>query len=189
MMYSLFSEKQEDKNMLYNDPKAFRDEMIKGYVKAYSQYVTEVPGGVVRSTKLPEGKIVVMNGGGSGHFPAFCGIVGDGFMDATVVGNIFTSPSTDDVYHVAKAIDNGTGIYIIGGNYAGDKMNFNLARDRLKAEGIDCRSFYITDDIHYFTFVGFRTTLVNNCNGAIKVFSHISRPCYTAMVRRNHTEV
>ena len=147
MMYSLFSEKQEDKNMLYNDPKAFRDEMIKGYVKAYPQYVTEVPGGVVRSTKLPEGKIVVMNGGGSGHFPAFCGIVGDGFMDATVVGNIFTSPSTDDVYHVAKAIDNGTGIYIIGGNYAGDKMNFNLARDRLKAEGIDCRSFYITDDI------------------------------------------
>ena len=133
--------------MLFNDPKTFREDMLKGYVAANGQYITAVSGGVVRVTETPEGKVAVINGGGSGHFPAFCGIVGEGFMDGTVVGNIFTSPSTDDVYHVAKAVENGSGIFIVGGNYAGDKMNFNLARDRLIAEGIDARTFYITDDI------------------------------------------
>lgn len=133
--------------MLYNDPKTFREEMLKGYVDAYPDYVVQVPGGVARATTMPSNKVAVINGGGSGHFPAFCGIVGDGFMDATVVGNIFTSPSTDDVLHVARSVEHGTGVFIVGGNYAGDKMNFNLARDALREEGIDCRTFYITDDV------------------------------------------
>lgn len=133
--------------MLYNDPKSFREDMLQGYVAAFEEYIVEVPGGVARATETPEGKVAVINGGGSGHYPAFCGIIGSGFMDATVVGNVFTSPSTDDVYHVAKAVENGSGVFIIGGNYAGDKMNFDMARDRLKSEGIDARTFYITDDI------------------------------------------
>lgn len=133
--------------MLCNDPGKFRDEMLKGYAAAYPDYVTVIPGGIARSTKAPVGKVMVMNGGGSGHYPAFCGIIGDGFMDATVVGNVFTSPPVDDVLNVAHAIDQGTGIYIVGGNYTGDKMNFNMARDILKDEGIDSRTFYITDDI------------------------------------------
>lgn len=133
--------------MLYNDPKTFREDMLKGYVAAYPDYVVEVPGGVARATSMPEGKIAVINGGGSGHYPAFCGIVGDGFMDATVVGNVFTSPSTEDVLGVARSVNQGTGIFIVGGNYAGDKMNFNMARDRLVSEGVDCRTFYITDDV------------------------------------------
>lgn len=133
--------------MLFNDPKTFREDMLKGYAAAFSDYIVEVPGGVASATETPKGKVAVINGGGSGHYPAFCGIIGTGFMDATVVGNIFTSPSTDDVYHVAKAVENGSGVFIVGGNYAGDKMNFNLARDRLLAEGIDARTFYITDDI------------------------------------------
>ena len=133
--------------MLYNDPKTFREDMLKGYVAAYPDYVVEVPGGVARATKMAEGKIAVINGGGSGHYPAFCGIIGDGFMDATVVGNVFTSPSTEDVLGVAHSVDQGTGIFIVGGNYAGDKMNFNMARDRLVEEGVDCRTFYITDDV------------------------------------------
>ena len=133
--------------MLFNDPKTFREDMLKGYVAAYPDYVVEVPGGVARATKMPEDKITVINGGGSGHYPAFCGIIGDGFMDATVVGNVFTSPSTEDVLGVAHSVDNGNGIFIVGGNYAGDKMNFNMARDRLIEEGVDCRTFYITDDV------------------------------------------
>ena len=133
--------------MLYNDPKTFREDMLKGYVAAYPDYVVEVPGGVARATKMPEGKIAVINGGGSGHYPAFCGIVGDGFMDATVVGNVFTSPSTEDVLGVARSVEQGAGVYIVGGNYAGDKMNFNMARDRLVSEGVDARSFFITDDV------------------------------------------
>lgn len=133
--------------MLYNDPKSFKEDMLHGYEAAYPDYVTNIPGGVARSTEMPQGKVAVVNGGGSGHYPAFCGIVGDGFMDATVVGNVFTSPSTEDVLNVTHAVNAGTGVFLIGGNYAGDKMNFNLARDALKAEGIDCRTFYITDDL------------------------------------------
>lgn len=133
--------------MLFNDPKNFREEMLKGYVAANRDYVMEVSGGVVRTTETPKGKVAVINGGGSGHYPAFCGIIGAGFMDGTVVGNIFTSPSTDDVYNVAKAVENGSGVFIVGGNYAGDKINFNLARDMLNEEGIEARSFYITDDV------------------------------------------
>lgn len=133
--------------MLYNDPMSFREDMLKGYVAAYPDYVTEVPGGVARATKMPADKVAVVNGGGSGHYPAFCGIVGDGFMDATVVGNVFTSPSTDDVLGVAHSVNQGTGVFIVGGNYAGDKMNFDMARDRLLSEGVQARTFYITDDV------------------------------------------
>lgn len=133
--------------MDYKDLNTFREDMLAGYVAAFENYIMEVPGGVARVTETPGGKVAVMNGGGSGHYPAFCGVVGSGFMDATVVGNIFASPSSQDVYSVAKAIENGSGVFIVGGNYAGDKMNFNTARDRLIAEGIDCRTFFITDDI------------------------------------------
>lgn len=84
--------------------------MLKGYAAAFPDYIVEVPGGVARATETPEGKVAVINGGGSGHYPAFCGVVGSGFMDAAVVGNVFTSPSTDDVYHVAKAVENGNGV-------------------------------------------------------------------------------
>lgn len=133
--------------MLYNDPKGFREDMLRGYVAAYPEYVVEVPGGVARSTRTPAGKVAVINGGGSGHYPAFCGIVGDGLMDATVVGNVFTSPSTEDVLGVARAVEGGNGLLIMGGNYAGDRMNFDMARDRLAGEGVDCRTFYITDDV------------------------------------------
>jgi len=141
------NEPERNLTMLCNDPKNFRDEMVAGYVAAYPNYIVQVPGGVAKATELPAGKVAVINGGGSGHFPAFCGIIGHGFMDATVIGNIFTSPSTDDVYHVAKSVECGSGILIVGGNYAGDKMNFDLARDRMRTEGIDARTFYITDDV------------------------------------------
>lgn len=133
--------------MLYNDPKTFREDMLRGYVAAYPDYVVEVPGGVARATEAPEGKVAVINGGGSGHYPAFCGIVGDGLMDATVVGNVFTSPSAEDVLGVARSVDRGTGVLVVGGNYAGDRMNFDMARDRLRAEGVDCRTLYVTDDV------------------------------------------
>lgn len=121
--------------------------MLKGYVAAYPEYVQLVPGGVIRTTQPKDNKVIVINGGGSGHYPAFCGIIGNGFMDGTVVGNVFTSPSTENVLNVAHALNQHTGIFIVGGNYAGDKMNFNLARDVLIREGNDCRTFYITDDV------------------------------------------
>ena len=132
---------------LFNDPSVFMDEMLEGFFDIYPQYVSRVPGGMVRSTSSAESKVSVVVGGGSGHYPAFYGVVGDGFADGAVVGNIFTSPSTQDVYNVAKAANNGGGVLLITGNYAGDVLNFKQAQDKLNSAGIQTHYLWTTDDI------------------------------------------
>ncbi|KZF11596.1 dihydroxyacetone kinase [Rhodococcus sp. EPR-157] len=132
---------------LFNDPATFTEDMLEGFLDANSRYVVGVPGGVVRAASTPEGKATVVVGGGSGHYPAFCGVVGRGFADGAVVGNIFTSPSADDAASVARAVDNGGGVLLTTGNYAGDVMNFGLAVQKLRSEGIDARYLAVTDDI------------------------------------------
>lgn len=132
---------------LYDDPANFMDDMLAGFLDVHQGAVVGVPGGVVRATETPKGKVAVVVGGGSGHYPAFCGVVGPGFADGAVVGNIFTSPSADDAYSVGKAASGGGGVLFSTGNYAGDVMNFNQAKQRLCDEGIDTRTVYVTDDI------------------------------------------
>ncbi|PKQ37878.1 MAG: D-erythrulose kinase [Actinobacteria bacterium HGW-Actinobacteria-1] len=132
---------------LYDDPATFMEDMVAGFAKLYPQYVTPVSGGVVRSVEPKDGKVAVVVGGGSGHYPAFCGVVGEGFADGAVIGNIFTSPSADDAYNVAKAASAGGGVLFITGNYAGDVLNFNQATARLRDEGMDVLTLYVTDDV------------------------------------------
>ncbi|MER7012572.1 dihydroxyacetone kinase family protein [Saccharopolyspora sp. NPDC000359] len=132
---------------LFNDPAAFTEDAMVGFCDLYPHYVRAVPGGVVRSAPGRSGKVAVVVGGGSGHYPAFCGVVGPGFCDGAVVGNIFTSPSAQLAHDVAKAADRGGGVLFSFGNYAGDTMNFGAAQERLRAEGIDCRTVVVTDDV------------------------------------------
>jgi dihydroxyacetone kinase len=132
---------------LQNDPAVFMEEMLEGFSALYPQYVSPVPGGVIRSTQSPKGKVSVIVGGGSGHYPAFCGVVGPGFADGAVVGNIFTSPSAQDAYNVGVASENGGGVLFITGNYAGDVLNFNQAQARMISEGYKVKNFYVTDDV------------------------------------------
>ncbi|MDT7582011.1 MAG: D-erythrulose 4-kinase [Pseudonocardiales bacterium] len=106
-----------------------------------------VPGGVVRSTRSPEPSVAVVVGGGSGHYPAFAGLVGPGLAHGAAMGNLVASPSTQRAYSVGKAADQGRGVLFSYGNYAGDVLNFDAAQDQLKAEGIDCRTVLVTDDI------------------------------------------
>ncbi|WP_024288413.1 dihydroxyacetone kinase family protein [Cellulomonas sp. KRMCY2] len=132
---------------LYDDPAEFMEDMLAGFLDAHRDRVTGVPGGVVRSTQTAPGKVAVVVGGGSGHYPAFCGVVGPGFADGAVVGNIFTSPSAEDAYSVGRAASGGGGVVITSGNYAGDVMNFTQAQERLTAEGIEARVVFVTDDV------------------------------------------
>lgn len=132
---------------LVNDPAQFADEALAGFVAAHPDLVTAVPGGVVRAGGTRSGKVAVVVGGGSGHYPAFCGLVGPGLADGAVVGNVFTSPSAADVASVVRAADGGSGALLLTGNYAGDCMNFTLAAGQLQAEGIDTRYVVVTDDI------------------------------------------
>lgn len=132
---------------LWNEPADFADEMIDGFVAANGRYVRRVPGGVVRSTASPAGEVAVVIGGGSGHYPAFGGLVGPGLAHGAAMGNLFASPSTQQVFSVARAADNGGGVFLTYGNYAGDVLNFDAAQERLRAEGIACETVTVTDDI------------------------------------------
>jgi len=132
---------------LFNNPATFSEDMLAGFLDANSRYVTGVPGGVVRATETRSEKVAVVVGGGAGHYPAFCGVVGTGFADGAVVGNIFTSPSAAEAASVARAAHGDAGVLLLTGNYAGDVMNFGLAVKQLHGEGIDARFLVVTDDI------------------------------------------
>ncbi|MFC8039289.1 dihydroxyacetone kinase family protein [Paenarthrobacter sp. NPDC057355] len=132
---------------IFNDPADFADEALAGFCDAHSDLVRQVEGGAVRRNRPAMPKVAVITGGGSGHYPAFAGIIGPGFADGAVVGNIFTSPSTQQAYSVAKAANSGAGVVFTYGNYAGDVMNFGMASERLNAEGIRAENVLVTDDI------------------------------------------
>ncbi|HEV7421434.1 MAG TPA: dihydroxyacetone kinase family protein, partial [Mycobacterium sp.] len=132
---------------LFDDPARFTEDMLAGFLDANASYVVGVPGGVVRACETAPGKVAVVIGGGSGHYPAFCGTVGSGFADGAVVGNVFTSPSAEEAASVARAAHGDAGVLLTTGNYAGDVMNFSLAVTQLRSEGIDAHYFAVTDDI------------------------------------------
>ncbi|MCU6482144.1 dihydroxyacetone kinase family protein [Arthrobacter sp. A2-55] len=132
---------------LFNDPAAFAEEALAGFCDVYADAVRPVPGGAVRRHRPATPKVAVLAGGGSGHYPAFAGFIGPGLVDGAVVGNIFTSPSAQQAYAVAKAADQGSGVVFAYGNYAGDVMNFGLATERLATEGVAVDNVVVTDDI------------------------------------------
>jgi dihydroxyacetone kinase len=134
---------------VFNKPEGFRDEMVEGLLAAYGRYLQAVPGAsaVMRRGGPVLGKVSVIVGGGSGHYPTFAGFVGTGLADGAVIGDIFTSPSTEHVYKSMRALNGGAGVLLSYGRYSGDVMNFGMAEARGRAEGIDVRTVLVTDDI------------------------------------------
>jgi dihydroxyacetone kinase len=132
---------------LYNDPADFADEMVDGFVAANQRWVRRVHGGVARSTTSPAGTVALVVGGGSGHYPAFGGLVGHGLAAGAAMGNLFASPSAQQVTAVAKASEHGGGVLLSYGNYAGDVLNFDAASRTLTDAGIAVRTVRVTDDV------------------------------------------
>ena len=132
---------------IFDNPADFADDALDGFVAANRGYVARVDGGVVRSTEVPSGQVALVVGGGSGHYPAFAGLVGPGLATASACGNMFASPAAGQVYRVAKAANAGGGVLLSYGNYAGDVLHFGQAQLRLNAEGIETRTVTVTDDI------------------------------------------
>ncbi|MDR6574065.1 dihydroxyacetone kinase [Curtobacterium sp. 320] len=132
---------------LFNDPADFANEMVDGFVAANRSRVRKVHGGVARSTTSPDGTVALVIGGGSGHYPAFGGLVGHGLAAGAAMGNLFASPSAQQVTSVAKASEHGGGVLLSYGNYAGDVLNFDAAARALTAAGIDVRTVRVTDDV------------------------------------------
>lgn len=127
----------------------FKRDWVDGFVTAYGREVRKVPGayGVVGADVPRPGKVAVVIGGGCGHYPAFAGLVGHGLADGAVVGDVFTSPSAEQVYRTAREASGSAGVLFGYGNYQGDVLHFGLAARRLAAEGIDSRTILVTDDV------------------------------------------
>jgi dihydroxyacetone kinase len=132
---------------IFDDPADFAATALAGFCAVHAGQVRPVPGGVVRATATPRGKVALLVGGGSGHYPAFAGYVGPGLADAAVAGDVFASPPASRVAGVARAAHHGGGVILGFGNYAGDVMNFGLAARQLEGEGIDARILAVTDDV------------------------------------------
>jgi dihydroxyacetone kinase len=134
---------------LWNDPADFREELIEGFVAAYGRYVQRVPdaSGVMALDTPRSDKVSLVIGGGSGHYPAFCGYVGPGLADAAVMGNVFAAPSGEQVYRCTKAVASEAGVLYCYGNYSGDVLNFDMAEMRCQMEGLDVRTVRVTDDV------------------------------------------
>ncbi|MGP5482550.1 dihydroxyacetone kinase family protein [Brachybacterium alimentarium] len=132
---------------LFDDPKSFPADAVEGLVAAHPEELLQVHGGVVRKNATPAGQPALVVGGGSGHYPAFAGWVGPGFAHGAPCGNIFSSPSSDQVYSVARNAENGGGVILGFGHYAGDVLHFGVAAEKLRAEGIDVRIVAVSDDV------------------------------------------
>ena len=132
---------------IFDDPRAFADDALAGLAAAYPGYVLRVEGGVLSAVASRPGQVAVVIGGGSGHYPAFAGLVGPGLATAAACGKIFASPSAGQAYRVARSVESGGGVLFSYGNYAGDRMQFGQAEQRLREDGVDARTVVVTDDI------------------------------------------
>lgn len=135
---------------IINDPANVVEEMISGMVKSYPQYIKRIPNttALVRSNENSmKNKVGLVSGGGSGHEPAHVGYVGKGMLSAAVAGQVFTSPTPDQIYEAIKASDHGKGVFLIIKNYSGDVMNFEMAKDMADMDGIKVKSIVVDDDI------------------------------------------
>ena len=135
---------------ILNDPNEFVNEMLDGLLKAHPTLLSHAgddPHCIVRADAPVAGKVAIATGGGSGHLPVFLGYVGKGMLDGCAVGDVFASPSADQMFEVTKRIHAGAGVVYIYGNYSGDTMNFDMASELADMEGITVRTVLVCDDV------------------------------------------
>src|SRR6187455_2202619 len=134
---------------LINAPDAVVREALEGMEAAHGDRlrVSYDPAYIVRADAPVQGKVGIISGGGSGHEPMHGGFVGRGMLDAACPGEVFTSPTPDQMLEATKAVDGGAGVLHIVKNYTGDVLNFEMAAELAQGEGIDVESVVINDDV------------------------------------------
>ena len=135
---------------ILNEPFAYVDEMLEGLCLAHPQYYKQTgPAGrvIVRADAPVRGKVGIVSGGGSGHLPVFTGYVGKGLLDACAIGDVFSSPAVDQVAEAIRAAHGGAGVLCLYGNYGGDNMNFDMAREMVEMEDIRTTAVRVADDV------------------------------------------
>ena len=136
---------------ILNNPENYVPEMLAGLLAAHPGRLKAAAGDVhciVRADAPKQGKVGIITGGGSGHLPVFLGYVGPGLLDGCAVGDVFASPTIDQMYEVTKAVDGGAGVLHLFGNYGGDVMNFAAAADQASMEDdIEVATVLVADDV------------------------------------------
>ncbi len=134
---------------LINSPDAVLRDALGGVEAAHGDRVRVVyePAVIVRIDAPVKGKVGLISGGGSGHEPMHGGYVGPGMLDAACPGEVFTSPTPDQMLEATKAVDGGAGVVHIVKNYTGDVMNFDMAADMGKGEDIEVETVLTNDDV------------------------------------------
>ena len=132
-----------------NNPNEVVTELLDGMVYAHPNYVRRLEGleVLVRKNAPVAGKVALVSGGGSGHEPSHDGFVGKGMLDGAVAGEMFTSPTPDQVYEAVKAVDSDKGVLLIIKNYTGDIMNFEMAKEMAEADGVNVDYVVVNDDV------------------------------------------
>ena len=134
---------------IINNADNFVEESISGLVKSYPEiykYSSETNKVLIRSVK-GNNKVGLVSGGGSGHLPLFTGYIGKGLLDSCAIGNVFASPSVDEISTAIKSANSEKGVLCIYGNYGGDVMNFDMASEMLEMEDIKVESVVVADDV------------------------------------------
>jgi phosphoenolpyruvate---glycerone phosphotransferase subunit DhaK len=124
--------------------------MLEGVLAAHPDQLKRDatdPRAILRADSPVKGKVAIATGGGSGHLPVFMGYVGKGLADGAAIGNVFASPSSDQMLAVMKAVNGGAGVLQLYGNYGGDVMNFGLAAELAEADGIEVATVLGADDV------------------------------------------
>src|SRR5919205_916250 len=130
---------------LINAPETMLGESLAGFTTAHSDIVALDPAGrFVRRRALQNGKVALISGGGSGHEPLHAGFVGRGMLDAACPGQVFTSPTPDQIVEAASAVGGSAGVLFIVKNYAGDRMNFEMAAELYEGSA---KSVVTNDDV------------------------------------------
>jgi dihydroxyacetone kinase len=134
---------------ILGDPAQFRDQWMAGYLAAYPTRLRRVDGaaGIAAADRAPVGRVGIVTGGGTGHYPLFAGLVGQGMVDVCAVGDVFASPASEDVYRCTLEAENSAGVLHLICNYGGDVMNFALAAEQAREDGLEVETAVISDDV------------------------------------------
>jgi dihydroxyacetone kinase-like protein len=134
---------------LINSPDAVVHDALRGMEAAHGDRLTISydPYVIVRKDAPVQGKVGIISGGGSGHEPMHGGFVGPGMLDAACPGEVFTSPTPDQMLEATKAVNGGAGVLHVVKNYTGDVMNFDMAADMGKGEDIEVETVLTNDDV------------------------------------------
>ena len=135
---------------IINDPNLVVEDMLKGFLKCHKDRLhadPKNPRTIVSNSFNEKPKVGIVTGGGSGHKPAFIGYCGRNMVDAVAVGEIFSSPTAEAFEQCIRAVDQGLGVAVLYGNYAGDNMNVKMAKRAVEKDGIAVKLVVANDDV------------------------------------------